>query len=369
MTAGYKILHKKQRLRAAIFGAGTISRKELQKKTGLNYRSVIAYAEELKHQGLIAENTQENPRGGRSSIHYRSCSDCIYCIAVQLYRNNVTLTAADINSNIFHAAELVIPPEAGITDMLRQILGALDTLKKSFPDCTLAGIELCRFPYGRSGDYYEGIRELHMTLRQQYRFPVGLHTSYDLILFQMARNFDLKERLVLLAPGDDIYLSMVENREINGDMEQYLHRFRHYQLSMKSQEKCYCGKQRCVKNLLTQAAQLSRYNHYAGIDRPYASLSEGLHYLCTQALKNERAAVRILEECGELTAEAMYFLKKDLQADHVLLYFKDAVVNRKMHEAYERISGEKLPEFSAFGVTRSDVQSASVRIALSRIIP
>ncbi len=369
MTTGYKILHKKQRLRSIIFSAGAISRKELQEKTGLNYRSVIAYAEELKHLGLIAECVRENPRGGRASIHYQSRCDSVYGLGVHLYRNIVTLVAADINSSIFYADELIIPQDAQIHDMIRRILDAIGKLKKTFPKRVLGAIELCRFPYSCFSQYYEGMHELYMILRQQFHCPVGLHNSYDLVLFQMTRNFDIQARSVLLSLGDDIRVSLVDGRRIDTDMEQYSRRFAHHQLSMKAEEKCYCGKQHCVRGLLTHAANLKRYNRLAGSGRVFENLPQGLLFLCTQARNGDRAALRVLEECGELAAEAAWFLKNDLKADHIMLYFKDEIINRKLHEVYRRLSGEDLPDFSAFGASRSDIQSASVRLALSKIIP
>ena len=368
MLTGNRILHKKQRVRSLIFNAGIISRKELREKSGLNYRSVVAYAEELKRLNLIAECVRKNPHGGRSSIYYRSRCNQVYVLAVLLYRNVISLVAADVNSSIFYADELTLPQDVQIQEMIREILYTIGKLREKHAGRILGAIELCRFPYHCCARCYDAMLELNMILRQQFPCPVGFHNSYDLALFQNTRNFDLSGRCVLLSPGDDIYVSLVDRNEIVPNMELYSRRFAHHQLSMKAGEPCYCGKRRCVKSLLTQNAILCRYNRLTGEKRKFESLPLGLLYLGTRARQGDPDALRVLEEYGALAAEAAWFLKNDLHADHVMLYFRDDVIRRKLHEVYRQLSGQKLPLFSTFGVTRSDIQSASLQLALSKII-
>ena|GEM_PF-2950105 len=370
MAANNKILNKKQRLRATIFGAGVISRKELVEKTGLNYRSVIAYAEELKQQKLIVEDIRTPPDDeSRPSIHYVSNCGRLYCLGIMSYRRTVTLAAADVNSNIFHVSEIVLDENAAAVDAAGQVSAAVDRIQELFRHRTLAGIEICRFPYARKENCYEGMKELCLSMRRHCRIPVFLHTSYDALLLHMARNFNISGRTVLLCPGDTICLAMVEDGQINENMENYARRFRHHPLSAKADDKCSCGKRGCVENLLTHGAAIRRYIRLGESEGRLFRTPEDIAALHMLAAGGAAAARQTLEESGRLFAEALWFLKNDLQADQVLLNSRNPFVNSSLYERYRELAGTELPPFSAFRATMSDVLSACLEIPLSRLIP
>jgi len=104
----------------AIREAGTISRSDLAKKTGLNPSTITHISRELLNRGLITVAGPGQSRGGRRSSLLQINAQHAYIIAVHLSRHNIQsiLTDLDLNnavrrtiisSSLTHHADISIP--------------------------------------------------------------------------------------------------------------------------------------------------------------------------------------------------------------------------------------------------------------------
>ena len=100
--------------------AGTISRSDLARQTGLNPATITHITRELLNQGLIIEAGPGKSRGGRRTALLQINAQHAYIIAVRLSRHNIQSILTDLNlenvirrmitsSSLTHPADISIP--------------------------------------------------------------------------------------------------------------------------------------------------------------------------------------------------------------------------------------------------------------------
>lgn len=361
-----KIMEKKHQLRSAIFNSGTISRRELISKTGLNPRSVAIYANELARLGIISQDTRENEYGGRPSIYYRSHSEKLCGLGIYLLRNEISLVIIDINSQMLFARMIVMPDDSNIMEMTKLVFREIDQFLKMYPDKILARIGLSRNSCHR-GMFYDAIKELSFAMHQHFSCPVELLNSDEAILLNKILNSNTFEPAVMVSGGDELNLAIVENRNVTDKLRSYTKRLHHLQGSIRSPEKCYCGKYHCLGNTLTIPGIVKRYCHLKGMAPGAVQIGECYGAIHSAGNAGEAAAGKILEECGQLWAELLYQIENDLHIKHIFLALCDPITFRALTAAYRELSGKELLPHSIFKYSNSDILTASAQVALYKV--
>lgn len=293
-----KILGKKLRLRSTIFEKGSVSRQNLIKLTGLNERTVIRYAGELKRQRLIYEKIDDSLRG-RPKIMYHSNSEKCYFLGVRLSAEKLFVTLVDINTYPIFVRNCSLADCRTNQEITARVFQMLDTVLR----------EHSQFILGAAGIAYD------VTFNMKYSFPGHLsrefskrypnlqyeiHYNDDLFFWHLAQRSGITDTMLGVVCGACFYITLISGGEIRQLKPGTLEHIRHFCVDDTSRRKCSCGHTGCVNTEFSYDGVVERYNRYSPVPLPCNSRVMSFNLVHHRALSGDNAAERTIEDYNRM---------------------------------------------------------------------
>ncbi len=324
MTAPSKILGKKLRLRSTIFARRTVSRQKLIELTGLNERTVIRYAEELKGHHLISERVDDTMRGRPRVVYTSNSEQCLFP-GFWLSRKAFYLAAVDINGFPVSVRQLAFPEEQPDGERWKRIFALTDEWMPRFLERIPGTAEIsydvsCR----RSSAFVEQIGREFM---RRYRIPVEPGYSDDLLFWHYAMRTGNTGSMLGVVCGAGFYATLISHGEIVGLKPGLLRNICGSRVDGAEGDSDFpYGKCGTAEAELSYEGAVTRYNRYAGSPLPESSPVAAFNQIQHLALSGSSAALRTIDDYNRILGMVLARLDRCERFDSVVL-----LNNRRYH--------------------------------------
>lgn len=261
MDAGQLHLTNKRVLLHLIKEAGTISRSELSKETGLTPPTITRIVGELVDiDGLVEHVGPGNSNGGRPSMlaKFKCESNCI--IGIDLGATYIRGCLVDLNANFISEIEVPTEMEKGFDSIIEKVVKLVDRLQHRKDDSFIVwgvGIGVAGLVNRKTGiiesspDFGWTEVDLRKSLEDKIRLPFFYDNSTRLMALgelKLGKNNNLKN-FAMINIGYGIASGLVvEGNLVRGD-KGYAGELGHIQVVSDSNVKCKCGKYGCLEAL------------------------------------------------------------------------------------------------------------------------
>jgi ROK family len=308
---------KKNRLRQILFTTKDISRNELAEQSGLNMRTVIAYVDELKKLGAVAEETVPNGKG-RPAVYYRSKAESMVFMGVMLAYNRFHYQLIDINRYLLYGGclEFDLDRESS-AQVITRFIEMVKSVRKKFPERLFSGIGIAVAEYRLDPRADSLCRELLSVAGANIGVPVLSCNADTVMLYRMGLHYDSPKTMAVIHPADELRMGLLLNGKAVYDVDNFTHDLRHVAVDPKG-EKCYCGNRGCLGSLVTHGATLERFRRLTG--KTLQAISD-FRYLLGQ---NDPGALQIAHENGVMLAQAISYIEERFKPERIYLDFVHA---------------------------------------------
>lgn len=161
-------ISKQQQIMRGIVNNSPISKRELQKLTGMSWGMVSNIVSTLEEEKYIIPCTKELSSVGRKADKYDICGDDHYCIGIDLNYNSMSSVVTDMKGRVIEQAECIFKVREK-DFILNEIYSILDTLFDRYKDKQIKGIG---FSVQGILNIYEGVSELISGIKSWVDVPL-----------------------------------------------------------------------------------------------------------------------------------------------------------------------------------------------------
>lgn len=263
---------------------------------------------------------------------FHSNSENVYFIGITLVINRASVVVIDINANLFHAHQIILPEGKSFFDMISIILDQIECIQKTNKGMALAGIGFNRCLYQQDYRRLAAFGELVSIASKKYFVPVIYADNDAILLCHLYRMNNLRGRAVGVVIGEELRMAEIDNRMIMEEVRGYAKKIRHWKIAPESQEKCYCGKKGCLECMLGYEDRIRRYCRTAGLISDDKRLNpQELYRLAETGIS---AAMEVLQLDALLIARLFRKIQNDLKFDHLYFFHDNLLLYKEPARQY-----------------------------------
>ncbi|MCF7933230.1 MAG: ROK family transcriptional regulator [Spirochaetia bacterium] len=260
--------------------AGSISRIELSRITGLSRSTCSGICDKMLKQGLIHETGKSSSSGGRRPTLLEIQNRAGVVLGMKLMDGVIDGAVVDLGGTVLEHQVKKIPRHLDPGSYMTQISGFFDAVKAShdmkYPSVPILGIGV-----GISGriDSKRGIliessvlewKDLHLKemLEVQLQLPIFLENDVNSLAFgeRYFGNGRDYENFLCLTIGDGIGLGIIYDGDLLSGNHNSAGEIGHMKVSMDPDApECACGRKGCLEAYAADRAVLARYEQATGI--------------------------------------------------------------------------------------------------------
>lgn len=288
----------------AIKNAGSISRVDLAKKTGLSAATVTGITGDLIQDGLVFEKTLGDSRGGRPPILLAINPRGGFVVGIKLMETGVVGALTDLNAQV--ETELSIDlPDKTLSSVTVAIVNMVEALieKAGIPVAQIFGVGI-----GVAGvvDSIRGVLRqspffgwenvnLREILESRLRLPVFIDNDVNALTVgeNCCSPHSPADDFIVITIGRGIGMGIVINGQIYRGKGGGAGEIGHTVVDVNGPV-CECGKRGCLESYLSDRAILKEALKVTGVR--YASIQQ----LVEKAEQGDRQLMDVLSRAGEL---------------------------------------------------------------------
>lgn len=311
---------KKKQFRLSVFPKKeAVSRTEISERTGLNLRTIAAYAEEYKKLGFVIEKSIADGKG-RPSVYYESNVNNLLFGGITITFNKLYLVLLDVNRYILGAKSIEIKDsDASSSTIITETIKTFDSLLAENPDKKLAGLGLCVNEYRLEAKYLKVFNELESVLAGKYAVNTIKENANTVALDRLRYLLNQNGNLALLHMADEIRIGLILNNKMVPNTDHWRKKFAHFPVEPAGPT-CYCGRYGCLTSYLTHSATIMRYCQKAGLSNVK---DFNIYKFRLLVEEKDSLALSIANENGRYLGKAILHFVSELNLSRVYLYAID----------------------------------------------
>ena len=317
----------------AIRDAGSISRMDLARATGLSRATVTGITADLLHEGMVLEKERNSSQGGRPSIPLTLNPQGAYAVGVHLSSHHVTAVLMDLQASILstHTHKLEqddFSLEKVVDTLVHVVQSCLWNADFSKKQISGIGVAVPGFVNSREGyihytpNYeWKDVRLVDI-IRDQVNVPVYVENNANtLVIFEqwfgIGRGTD---NFLLITTEDGIGMGMVIDGKMYRGSQGFAGEFGHTIVDGNN-EKCKCGNTGCLEAVCSNRAILRDAGKalLKGLWQRSAQGTITIEEVIEQAEKGNQALVDIFRRAGELLGLGLNNLYRILDPEKIIL--------------------------------------------------
>ncbi len=332
-----KILGKKLRLRSTIFERGSVSRQNLIRITGLNERTVIRYADELKRQKLIYEKIDDTLRG-RPKIMYHSNSEKCYFLGIRLSAEKLFITLVDINTYPIFVRNCSLADCRTGQEVTARVFQTVDDVLREHSQYIPAAAGIAYDVTFSMKHSFPGLLSREFS-RHYPSLQFEVHYNDDLFFWHLAQRSGIRDTMLGVVCGACFYLTLISDGEIRQLKPGTLEHIRHFCVDETSRKKCSCGRTGCVNSEFSYEGVVERYNRYSPSPLDYKSRIISFNLIHHRALSGDKAAERTIEDYNRMLGQTLAEVERLERFDSISLMSNRRYNPSIIRKFYEASSG------------------------------
>jgi predicted NBD/HSP70 family sugar kinase len=353
---------KKKLFRIAVFPKmAALSRMDISKRTGLNLRTIVSYAEEYKKLGFIVEKNIMQGKG-RPTVYYESNVNNLLFGGISITHKHLHIVIMDVNRYPVGAKCIEIKKlDAPSAEMISDTIKAFDSLLAENPEKKLAGLGFCVTEYRLQTKYLKAFNELASVIERKYAVHTIKMNSNAIILDRQKYRLKLEGNLLLINLADEIRLSLMSEEGVVENPELWRNKLTHCTVDPNGPE-CYCGKRGCLNLYLTQSAVIERYCRKAKIPTT-KDFSISQFRLLVE--KKNPEALSIAHENGKYLGRALFCLALELKPSFIYLASIDSVTKNETLKTFRELGGEEKTSIDLCGYSACDICAGTAEMLIN----
>ncbi|OQA83162.1 MAG: hypothetical protein BWY31_02957 [Lentisphaerae bacterium ADurb.Bin242] len=312
-----KILGKKLRLRSTIFEKGSVSRQNLIKFTGLNERTVIRYADELKRQRLIYEKIDDTLRG-RPKITYFSNSEKCCFLGIRLSAEKLFVTLVDINTYPIFVRNYSLSDCRTNQEIAARVFQMVGEVLREHSKYILGAAGIAYDITFNAKHSFPGLFAREFSRRYAH-LQFEVHYNDDLFFWHFAQRTGVTGTLLGVVCGACFYMTLVSGGEITELKPGTMNHIRHFCVDETSRRKCSCGRTGCVNAEFSYDGVVERYHRYSSVPLCNNSRITVFNLIHHRALSGDKAAERTIEDYNRMLGMTLAEIERIERFDSVAL--------------------------------------------------